>query len=147
MALATNVAFGLEGAVGVSAVLHSVVFAPAVFRLVPPSAAGRIYFAVTRPWIAVALLGALAATALRALAWSLNPLPVVLDGLSSVVFTVCASALPQFERARDLALREPGMGSGVEAPAILRSHRLLSGLRGLSLAGAATPLISIAVSH
>lgn len=129
-----------DGSAAAAGVLFSSVLTPAIFRLVAPDAAGRAFARLSRGFVRLALALSLVALLLD-LPSLLNGrdscLVVTLDGVASLLFGITLAAIPQFERARDAALREPGMGSSVDGAATLRSHRLLSGIRALPLLAAA----------
>ncbi|MFN0204686.1 MAG: DUF4149 domain-containing protein [Planctomycetota bacterium] len=148
MTVVDIIAFGraAEGAAAVTAILFSSVVTPVVFRHVPPDPAGRAFARLARVFVRVALALAVIAALSRirdhyigraATFW-----PAALDGVASLLFGITLAVIPQFERARDAALREPGMGSGVDGGATLQSHRLLSGIRAMAFVAAVLLILS-----
>lgn len=129
----SQLAGAAESAAATLCVAFSVLVAPAVFRLVPPDAAGRVFSKLSRAMLFAAMLLAIAATAARTKSADPRLAASILDGFASATLGAVLSVMSQFERARAVALREPGLGSGVEGAAVLRSHRLLGGMRMLTI--------------
>lgn len=124
-------AFALAGGGAAVAFLYALWLPGAIFRAVPPDSAGRLFDRVSRGCVTVVASCSLAAVLLFLTHGEGHYKKLACSCAALIVSAVTFSSISSFMRARDVAMREPSAGTAVESAAVMRSHQLLSGIRGL----------------